>query len=83
MDNKKSGYEHLVDEIKRKHKSLTKRALRSCLAAVRLHCLECCGGSPLIVKDCGEKCCFLYLYRMGRGPVRRKRKSKNLETLKQ
>jgi hypothetical protein len=38
------------------------------LAAVRAKCMDCCGDSPLAVKECGGGCCALYPYRSGIDP---------------
>jgi len=36
------------------------------LKTIRLHCLECSGGSPIEVKNCPCVACKLYPYRIGR-----------------
>lgn len=51
------------------------RAARSVLAAVRLRCLDCCGGSPADVAACDNTLCALHALRFGKRPetVRRQR----------
>lgn len=44
----------------------TKRPL---LKAIKLKCMDCCGGSWNEVKKCpSEKTCFLHPYRLGKNP---------------
>ncbi len=38
------------------------------LAAVRAKCMDCCGDSPLAVKECGGGNCALYDFRLGTDP---------------
>lgn len=43
------------------------------MKAIRLKCLDCCGGSSKEVKTCGAKDCPLYAFRLGKNPYRQKR----------
>lgn len=38
--------------------------------ALRELCLECMGGSPSLVRECGTESCALHPYRMGKNPAR-------------
>lgn len=40
--------------------------------AIRLFCLECCGGSSNEVKFCTAPNCVLYPFRFGKNPFRTK-----------
>ena len=40
------------------------------MAAIRQHCLECCGGSSKEVERCTAPGCNLYPYRFGKDPNR-------------
>ena len=40
------------------------------MAAIRKHCLECCGGSSNEVELCTAHGCHLYHFRMGVDPYR-------------
>lgn len=47
---------------------------RPILKAIKLHCMDCCGGSWDEVKKCAsEKVCFLHPYRLGKNPFAFKR----------
>jgi len=39
------------------------------MKAIRLNCLDCCGGSRKEVRLCPVKDCTLHPYRMGKRPV--------------
>lgn len=41
--------------------------------AIRDFCLECCGGSPSMVKECNSANCALHPFRLGKNPYRSKR----------
>lgn len=41
--------------------------------AIRDFCLDCCGGSHLMVKGCSAPDCALYAFRLGKNPYRAKR----------
>lgn len=43
------------------------------LKAIRLFCLDCCGGSSNEVKLCTAPKCALYPFRFGKNPFRVKR----------
>lgn len=43
-------------------------------AAIRLHCLECTGDQPGEVKKCPCTDCFLYPFRLGGSPSKRRKK---------
>ena len=43
------------------------------LKAIRLFCLDCCGGSSNDVKICSAAKCALYPFRFGKNPFRAKR----------
>lgn len=58
----------LLDHLKHTHPGLAVRAQRSAVAAIRLHCLECLGGSPMEVRQCGNSVCPLHPFRMGHRP---------------
>ena len=47
------------------------------LKAIRLFCLECCGGSSNEVKLCSAQKCALYPFRFGKNPFRPKRELTN------
>lgn len=38
------------------------------LKAIKVHCLDCCGGSREEVKLCEIKDCSLWIYRFGKRP---------------
>ena len=38
--------------------------------ALREQCLECQGGSPSLVRECGNESCVLHPYKMGKNPAR-------------
>lgn len=40
------------------------------LKAIRLKCLDCCGGSPKEVKLCAAEKCSLHPFRFGKNPKR-------------
>jgi hypothetical protein len=44
---------------------------RPVLAAMRAHCLDCCGGSPSEVRMCGLNYCPQWEFRMGSNPFRK------------
>lgn len=61
----KENAEYILDK-ELKAGIYTKRPL---LKAMRLKCLDCCGGSNNEVKLCTcEKTCFLHPFRMGKNP---------------
>jgi len=41
------------------------------LRAIRLNCLECGNGSYKKVKDCMNKNCSFYFFRLGTNPARK------------
>jgi hypothetical protein len=41
--------------------------------AIREFCLDCCGGSSVMVKGCSAPDCALYAFRLGKNPYRAKR----------
>lgn len=43
------------------------------LKAIRLFCVECCGGSSNEVKLCPSEKCALHNFRFGKNPFRAKR----------
>lgn len=43
------------------------------LRAIRLKCLDCCGGSINEVKNCSIEDCSLFVYRFGKRPEGKKR----------
>lgn len=43
------------------------------LKAIRLKCLNCCGGSINEVKNCSIEDCSLFMYRFGKRPEGKKR----------
>jgi len=53
------------------------------LRAMRLFCLDCCGGSVKEVRHCtanrGETPCTIWPYRMGKRPKRTQSRSKTSE----
>lgn len=57
---------HLRDELRQRKPMMAERAQTSRSAAIRLFCLECMGGNAASVRECTQKTCFLWPYRMGR-----------------
>jgi hypothetical protein len=45
----------------------------SVLKAIRAKCMDCCGGSPAVIRECEIDQCALHPYRMGKNPFRKKR----------
>lgn len=43
------------------------------LRAIKLRCIDCCGGSYSEVKECPSVSCSLYPFRLGKNPFREKR----------
>ena len=43
------------------------------LKAIRLMCIDCCGGNRKAPKTCTAKSCPLYLFRNGRKPQKTKK----------
>lgn len=43
------------------------------MKAIRMKCLDCCGGSSNEVNLCAAKVCPLYAFRTGKNPYRAKR----------
>ena len=41
--------------------------------AIRAFCLDCCGGSSMMVKGCSAPDCALYPFRLGKNPYRKPR----------
>ena len=41
--------------------------------AIRAFCLDCCGGSSMMVKGCSAPDCALYPFRFGKNPYRKRR----------
>jgi len=39
------------------------------IKAIRLKCLDCCGGSSYEVSECSSSNCSLYAYRFGKRPI--------------
>ena len=46
---------------------------------IRKHCVECMGGQYSEVPLCTAHKCWLYPYRMGKDPRRKKRSAKQIE----
>lgn len=44
------------------------KEIKSPAKAIRIFCLECCGGSPGEVKQCVSKTCALHAFRFGKNP---------------
>lgn len=65
---KPQTHERLIYELKRKYPSKARRAQRSPLAAIRLFCLECMGGSFVEVKVCTCTDCTLHPFRFDSRP---------------
>jgi hypothetical protein len=40
--------------------------------ALREQCLDCMGGSPSLVRECGTVSCAVHPYRMGKNPARQR-----------
>jgi len=53
------------------------------MAAIRAHCLECCGGSSKEVEQCTAPGCNLYPYRFGKDPNRAPASEKQREAARQ
>lgn len=49
------------------------------MKAIRLKCLDCCGGSFSEVRECTVKRCPLYRYRSGHNPACKRKKNNGLE----
>ena len=61
------------DELRETRPGMAARAAGgSRKAAIRLFCLECCGGQQAEVRRCPAADCFLYGYRMGAAPKKAK-----------
>jgi len=60
----------LIDELRDKFPGLATKSRTSPLAAIRLHCLECCGGSRKEVEECTAPECVLFGFRLGTKPKR-------------
>ena len=41
--------------------------------AIRLKCIDCCGGMISVVQDCGISTCPIYPFRLGKNPFRTKK----------
>lgn len=52
-----------ADELRAKHPIAAERAKTSRATAVKLFCIECCGGSRKDAVDCAVTRCFLWPYR--------------------
>ncbi len=52
---------------------MNENSATSPLKAIRLFCLDCCGGSSNDVKFCTAPKCALYPFRFGKNPFRMKR----------
>ena len=50
----------------------TEETITSPLRAIRLHCIDCCCGQMSEVRNCPCTNCFLYPYRMGNNPYRKR-----------
>jgi len=61
--------ERLIHLIRKKYPALSSKSARRPLAAIRLFCLECLGGSVHEVRNCTSSDCSLYAFRMGKRPV--------------
>lgn len=48
------------------------KSITSPLKAIRLHCLDCCCGSPVEVRLCPSKECPLYSFRIGNNPFHKR-----------
>ena len=46
----------------------TKVVTLTAIKAIRNHCMECMGWSPLEVKNCSNQLCSMYPYRFGKVP---------------
>ena len=70
-------FKKVVDEVRHKHKALTKKADKgSRAAAIRIFCLVCMGGSAYEVKVCTAYDCPMYDFRMGKF-IRKKQNGKS------
>lgn len=47
------------------------------LKAIRLKCIDCCGGSKREVRLCTAYCCPLHPFRMGTNPNRRRKRDEH------
>ncbi len=60
-------------------------AKRNPIRAIRRHCLNCSGGSPIAVEECPSATCALWAFRMGENPYRapatQKQKAQALKNL--
>ena len=70
----------LLDELKELYPGLSKKAKTHPLAAIRLTCLECMGGSKIEIENCTAECA-LHPFRKGKRSVPRKRKEKKNATV--
>ncbi len=43
------------------------------IKAIKIFCIECCGGNKSYVKECTSTKCSLYDYRLGKNPNRKMR----------
>lgn len=59
------------DELREKRPEMAARAKKGRRDAIRLHCLECQGGSSSGVSACEVEDCFLHPFRLGTSPTAR------------
>lgn len=57
----------LRDEIRARFPGLAVRANQQRLAAIKLHCVECMGGSIRDARSCETRECFLWPVAFNRG----------------
>ena len=44
------------------------------IKAIRYQCMECAGYSPNTIRECGDKLCPLFPFRMGKNPSRKRKR---------
>lgn len=62
-----------LEELEITSETSTESKKMSPLRAIKLRCIDCCGGSYSEVKVCPSVNCALYPFRTGRNPFREKR----------
>ncbi|HUU83551.1 MAG TPA: hypothetical protein VM243_08610 [Phycisphaerae bacterium] len=60
-----------IEDVPERYRSLYRRAMtgRSRKAAIRAHCLMCCGWQSVEVEKCTARMCPLYPYRLSSTPT--------------
>lgn len=65
--------------IAKSRPGLADKAYNGAMAAIRLFCICCMGGSSADVAKCGDSVCSLYRFRTGKRPIKRPTKAQAAE----